>query len=375
MKNVYNIYPAFSNNNIAVYLSSSDLYAPYAGVFIQSLIENASSSNNYDILILETDISDQNKEILMQMVGKYQNISLRFVNISMIIGRYTFQVSGHYSKYTFYRLTAPEVLPNYEKIIYVDSDLVVNCDIAELFNIDLKENFVAATRCIGMIASYMRIPKRKEYVDTILKLTKPTWYFNAGVMLLNLFLIRSRYSTEYLLNMASSEKWMFCDQCILNVLFEGNIMYLPLKWNVLSHSLNLHNEKYLPQELFDEYLQARRTPKISHFAGDNLPIKKPTVDMYQYFWKYARNTPYYELLLSRMDDEIIKKSIKDINIKNRKADVPIAVIQDKLSWRQRIKEALKPVVNILLPKGTKRREISKRVLKSCKFQNESWMVL
>lgn len=294
------IQPAFKENNVAVYLTSSDLYAPYVGVFIQSLVDNAKKSNNYDILVLETDICDENKSLLLEIVHPHENVSLRFVDISYIVDKFEFKVSGHHSKYNFYRLTAPEVLSNYDKIIYVDSDLVVNCDIADLYNISLGDNLVAATKCIGMIAGYIRNPQRKEYVDNVLKLSDPLGYFNSGVMLLNLPKISEKFSSEYLFEMASSDEWMFCDQCVLNVLFNGRVNYIPLQWNVLSHTSNFENEKYLPEALFCEYIQARRNPYISHFAGNNLPIKNPNIDMKEFFWRYAEKTPFYGIILDRM---------------------------------------------------------------------------
>jgi len=304
--------PAFSKDNIAIYLASSDLYAPYAGIFVQSVIENSSNDYNYDILIIETDISEQNKEILSSIPKKYKNVSLRFVDVSHIIDNYTFTYSQHHSKYNFYRLTAPEVLSEYNKIIYVDCDLVVNCDISELYNIDLEDNYVAATRCIGMISSYIRREERKKYVDNVLQLKKPTDYFNSGVMLLNLELIRETFSTKQLLDMASEGEWMFCDQCVLNVLFKGKIYYLPLHWNVLSHSPDYRNEKLLPKKLYDEYIVARSNPKISHFSGNNIPVRTPDIDMYPFYWVYARKTPFYELLLSRMISESLKKEVPSL---------------------------------------------------------------
>ena len=292
--------PAFQENNVAIVLTSSDLYAPYAAVLIQSIIENATDNHNYDIIILETDISSENKCLIQLQIETKVNVSIRFIDIDYIIGSYEFVVSGHHSKYNFYRLVVPEVLCNYQKAIYLDTDIVLNCDIAELYRYDIEDYFVAATRCIGMIAGYMQQEVRRTYIDEVLKLTDSYGYFNSGVMLMNLTLIAETANTEQLLKMATERQWMFCDQCMLNVLFNGRVLYLPQKWNVLSHTPRFVNERNLPGELFTEYLYARKNPKISHFAGNNIPLRKPKIDMYEYWWPYATRSKVYPVLLERM---------------------------------------------------------------------------
>ncbi len=320
------IEPAFASNNVAIYMACSDLYAPYVGVVVSSIVQNSSSQTNYDILVLETDISSKNKSAMLEIVDGLKNFSLRFVDISETMDKYTFKVSGHHSKYNFYRLTAPEILSKYDKVIYLDSDLVVNADLSELYNLTLDDNYVAAARCIGMIAGYIRIPDRKKYIDDVLKLDNPMHYFNSGVMLMNLSAIRRDFSCSQFLEMSSGGEWMFCDQCVLNSLFRHHVLYLPQEWNVLCHTPNYENEKYLPSELYEEYIHAHEHPKISHFAGNNLPIQKPNADMYEYYWKYAENTPFYGLLLGRMESEIDKRIENDIQKRfSRSDDIAIFV--------------------------------------------------
>ena len=55
------INPAFDNNNIAVALVSSDEYAPFASVVVTSIVANATSDNNYDIVVLTNDMLLRNR--------------------------------------------------------------------------------------------------------------------------------------------------------------------------------------------------------------------------------------------------------------------------------------------------------------------------
>lgn len=292
---------AFEENNVAIFLASSDLYAPYVGVVVESIVQNSSLDKNYDILVLETDITLRNKKLMKKIVEDHSNVSLRFIDISEMVDKYIFQTSGRHAKYNYYRLTAPEVLSEYEKVVYLDSDLVVNHDIADLYEVNLEGKFVAAAKCIGMTIGYCRRAERREYVENVLKLSDPFGYFNSGVMVLNLTMIREHFTCKEILEMATEREWMFCDQCLLNVLFQGRVLYLPQEWNVLCPSHNLENERDLPPELFEEYSHAHKAPKIFHYAGDKFPFKHPTVDGADYFWKYAMNSPFINTFFEQLE--------------------------------------------------------------------------
>ena len=85
--------PAFDNNNIALAMSSSNEYAPYVSVLIQSIIDNAKSSNNYDILVLNKDISDNNKKLISEHMNA-GNISVRFVDTNKYLNGRTLHTQG-----------------------------------------------------------------------------------------------------------------------------------------------------------------------------------------------------------------------------------------------------------------------------------------
>lgn len=69
--------PAYSENNVPVIIACSNYYAPYAGVFIQSLADHATPEHNYDIIIMEREISQENKRLLSSLNKDRKNISIR----------------------------------------------------------------------------------------------------------------------------------------------------------------------------------------------------------------------------------------------------------------------------------------------------------
>jgi lipopolysaccharide biosynthesis glycosyltransferase len=366
------IFPAFEENNIAIVMTSSDFYSPYIGVLLSSIIENSSKNNNYDILVLQSDISEINKIMLRSIISNKINFSLRFIDVSFIMDKYSFDISNpRLTKYTFYRLTIYEILTEYGKVVYFDSDIVVNADVAELYNYNISDFFLGACKDVRMAVWYTLKPHVREYNEKVLQLKEPYNYFNAGVVLYNLEVMRQSFTTEYLLKMSASRSWHTVDQDVLNLECAGRVVFLPYEWNITTLTSDEY-EKELPDEICQAYYAARENPKAIHYVGGSLPCNKPEADMYHYFWKYARNTPFYELILSRMIDGIAIQQTESIlysidkminestkctaNNKNTKA-----IWLENMLFKQQIKDKFMPMVNVFLPKGTKRREIVKHI--------------
>ena len=138
--------PAFTENNIPIVFAVDRNYVFYLAVTIRSILANASAANNYDIIILEEELSKEDKQLLISILQGKQQISLRFLNMRSSLDEFqnSFYLCSYFTKVIYYRLFISEVLPNFDKILYLDSDLIVEKDIAELFRIDLKDCYLAA---------------------------------------------------------------------------------------------------------------------------------------------------------------------------------------------------------------------------------------
>lgn len=308
--------PAFESNNIAIGLAANDYFVPYMSTMLESIVENSSDYYNYDIIILTGDIRDVNRKILRDMIKNYDNFSIRFIDPTYLIDGYTFFIRGHFAVETYYRLVLPELLQNYDKILYLDSDMVAEADVAELYLEDVKGYLLAACRdadTAGLYNGYE--PNKKKYTDEILKLKKPYEYFQAGTLLMNLDEFRRTYSTKEILEFAVSENWQLLDQDILNKLCEDRVKYVDMSWNVMVDYMGVRISKIIrlaPQWLNKLYMESRKHQKIVHFAGPEKPWHQPEMDMGKTFWKYARNTPYYEDMLFRMSKYQVSYRTKNI---------------------------------------------------------------
>ena len=306
--------PAFDKNNITVVLTSSDYYTPYVGVVISSIIDNSVLENNYDILVLHTDISSNNQKLLSCMGSSTSNVSIRLIDISSIMDEYAFTYTNtNHSKYNFYRLCIPEVLSAYDKVVYLDSDVVILRDIADLYCIDLEGNILGACRdvrtAMHYYSGYDGTINTREYIDNDLKLHNPYDYFSSGVILYSLKAMRSNTTSKQLLEMCAARTWATVEQDVQNVLFEGKVKFLPYEWNVTIYS-KVKKEYLTPTKIRNAYMDARINPSLIHYAGNNLPVNDPCVDMAIYFWKYAKNTPFYGVILERMETIQSQKKIK-----------------------------------------------------------------
>lgn len=317
---VSQLQPAFKKDNIAVALAANDRYVPYVATVLTSIYEHSSKSHNYDILIMNKDITSANQTRLKRIFQDHHNFSLRFVDISRYETRFqNLFLRGHFSIETWFRLLMPEIMPDYDKVIYLDSDLVVNADLAELYHTNLKDYLLAACHDADTAGLYNGYdPHKRSYMDQVLKLHNPYDYFQAGVIVFNLAEFRKNFSTTEMFQLAASREWELLDQDVLNCLAQGKVKFIDMAWNVMYDWKNIRIKdiiSHAPKHLADEYAAARKSPNIIHYAGPDKPWHDPSVDFGEVFWYYAILSGYYEIILQNLiqhSKPTAKKTIKKV---------------------------------------------------------------
>lgn len=339
--------PAFNDNNVPIALAANDYFVPYTATLLQSIIDNSNAENNYDILILTQDIQETNKKRIADMIATHPNFSIRYADPSYLMGDYEFYVRGHFGLQTYYRLVLPELIPDYQKIVYLDSDMIVNADIAELYKTDINGYLVAACLDPDTAGLYNGFEKdKKAFMDQVMKMEDPYSYFQAGTLVLNLEEFRKTYSMKYILDFAVSEKWQLLDQDILNCLCKNRVKYIDMSWNVMVDFGGFRIREIIgraPQWLYKMYMESRKHPKIVHYAGPEKPWTSPEIDMGDIYWKYARKTVYYESMLYRMSHCVAHG---------------YSCSSPRLSS---IKQSVIHVKDIIFPYGTRRHAFFKRI--------------
>jgi lipopolysaccharide biosynthesis glycosyltransferase len=290
-------------NTIPIVFSSSDNYAPYLGVCIKSLIEHSSPENYYEIFIINEDISEKHKNQIISMQTK--NILIQFVDIKPFLENIAlniFTVKLHFTITTYYKFFLQKIFTNYDKLVFLDCDIVILRDIKELLNIDIGDNYFGVTRDMYVIYSLVQNKTAEyNYYHNVLGLENHENYFNAGCLICNIKKMKEDNLTERLIDKLCEIKHpRFADQCILNAVCQKKVKYIPSNWNYTWHISFIDDyELYLPSPYIEQYLDAKNNPYIIHFTSGKKPWLNPSLPKSDIWWGYARRTPFYEEILYR----------------------------------------------------------------------------
>ena len=277
---------------IPVVFATNEKYAPYAGVAIQSIIEHAGLGRYYRIYVLHSELSDDMVRLLEAQSSR--NLSVRCLNVEMLVHlkNANLHVRAHISKETYYRFIIPEVLGIYPHVIYLDCDLVVLRDIADIIPNDMGTNLLAGVRNVCMSQAAKRL---RDYFDLDSAL-----YINAGVLVINL----TRWKMEKIeekcflfIHDTSPQKLLWMDQDVLNIICRDRIYYLDEAWNYYWHMIYGKADyivlcKPITDRIGENFY-------ILHFASNLKPWTSPELALSRYFWQYARHSLFYEIILKQ----------------------------------------------------------------------------
>lgn len=263
---------------INVCVSADDNYSRYAAVVIASVLANAKESDDLYFYVLDGGISEESKAKIFQLKS-FRDCSINFVKIDNNLFKDYMEVKthGYISLPTYYRMKAASLLPDVDKLIYLDCDIVVNASLEELFSADMDGFAIAGVR------------------DTKKSNSKisPT-YVNAGMLVLDLNLIREKnIEHEFLVwTKEHFDEIKTGDQQIINETLNGKIKLLHSKWNVQSSN-------------FTNRSSYETRPNIIHYVSSQKPWKKGS---WNYFKHYYRQ---YEKLTAWASDETVAEIRRD----------------------------------------------------------------
>ncbi len=294
----HEVTPIFGVNSIAVVYAADDKYTDILSVSIQSLLDHTDTDCKYDIVVLSDGISFNHRRILLSMIENMDHVSIRFLEVGYLLDQYAFQFTNtQLSRATFLRLLLPDVMKEYQRILYLDGDTVITTNIAALFQIDMKDQLVAAVEDPHIAAIRKFRENVQEHLRADIGIDDEERYFNAGVLLINLQALRKTYTVKNMMKLAVERKWMWEDQDVLNKLCKKRIYWLPENWNVLWVP-----DPYLQEIMMTKssYFRAFYQPFVIHYAAGGMPVKRLD-GVYAYeFWKAAKKSPFYESLINKM---------------------------------------------------------------------------
>lgn len=253
-------------HNINICLSCDDNYAKYAGVVVASVLVNADKDDFLNIYILDGGISNEHKNEILSLKS-IKNCEINFVHIddSMFSEYAKINTHSYITIATYYRLKLSSLLPNVDRIIYFDCDMVVNSSLKELFEIDMNRSLVAGVLDINKKA----LKKNPNYV-------------NAGMLVFDLKNMREDDTENKFLDwtIKNFDKIKVGDQTIINEVCKNRIKVVDDVWNVQSSN-------------FTNRSSYTHNPKVVHYVARKKPWHWASFSYHRnLYFKYLQLTPW-----------------------------------------------------------------------------------
>lgn len=183
---------------------------------------------------------------------------------------------------TFFRLALEQVLPDCPRLIYLDTDLVVETDLAPLFDAPLNDHAVGATINCPLInlvlgdppsdpARAARAIEMRAYLSGTLGLDtdeKIAGYMQAGVLLLDLDALRAMRYADAVTAVVDQHRnaLLYADQCAMNLVLSGRMTPIDPRWNTLPEALLPGALEATSPRFRPHIALQRQEPWIRHFA-------------------------------------------------------------------------------------------------------------
>ncbi len=205
-----------TENQICIVYASDDRFAEILGVSLVSLFEQSRDAANILVYILDSGISDANKERLLTVFADYGRREPIFVTAKNINQELNLKVNldrGSLSQYA--RLFLSTLLPdNIQRVLYLDCDIIFKQSIIKLWNLDLQGKTIGAL--MDAFSSYYR-----KNID----LQPDDIMFNSGVMLIDLVQWKEKRIEEQLMTFIKKKKGAIQqgDQGALNAVLSHDV--------------------------------------------------------------------------------------------------------------------------------------------------------
>lgn len=285
----------FKKKEIPLVYAVDDNYAPFLCVSLKSVMANISDNYFVKVFILNTGISDKNKKRIIEIAEKNSSdIDIEYVDVADRMDglQDKMHLRDYYTNAIYYRIFIPSLFPQYDKIIYLDCDIILNEDISKLYNVRLGRNIVAAVHeeamssfeCFGAYSEeFLGVPRMQ--------------YFNSGLLVINTAEYRKeKIETRFIELMLAHKFEVAPDQDYLNVLLQGRTKLVDVGWN----------KTPIPDKEFPE-----KDVKLVHYKLNFKPWHYSGVKYEEYFWKYAKETPYYDDLIAMREGYTEESKKKD----------------------------------------------------------------
>lgn len=213
------------NTDLHIALAADSNYIVPTTVVLQSLFDcHADAKMHIYLLYLEGTMSEKDLGFLASFTQEHKH---DFTPLEVKPEQIEGFPENRYGKAALLRLCLPELLPQLEKILYIDGDTLVQDSLTELYQTDISRHFVAASKDTALLYD----PERIEALGID---NASHWYFNAGVTLLNLKMFRSVNLSKEMTSFTRKHYDIitYPDQDFLNYICQGKTLYIHPRYNM-----------------------------------------------------------------------------------------------------------------------------------------------
>ena len=268
--------------NIAYILD--DKYVIPTCVSMTSVIANKNESTTCNFYLITNELSDSSVELFKKFASDTVFINIINVELNDLKNIHKFSEKSYCvaTESALLKFKIPSYLPNVQKVLYMDGDIIVRTDLSQLYNTDISNFYLAAIEDSGTLYSKNPI---------VLKFKK---YFNSGVMLLNLDLLRKEQKEQTLIDTKkNSTDSSLMDQNIFNEVLGSKVTYLTLRYNCLfvnliraSHKFNIKDLNHKYNENFSSLNELAKEAYIVHYSSKDKPWKYSTTPLSSEWYSY-----------------------------------------------------------------------------------------
>lgn len=247
----------------------NNAYIEKVAVVMVSMLANH-PDDYFRFYIFSSDLTDESIKYLNKLHSKYKNFEVSKVEVPVDLFKSLKLSIDYISIEAYYRYAIAELLPDLDKILYIDADLVINGDINQFYDMDVSDYYVA-----GVEDLWIKLENHKTEIG----LTEYDIYINSGVLLMNLQKFRQDGMCQKLIK-ATQDLWdkiKYQDQDILNIMCKGKIKQVDSIYNFTRANMKAEQNKL-------------KNACILHYTGRQKPWmpRKLKIGHVIQFWKRDR---------------------------------------------------------------------------------------
>lgn len=275
---------------IPIAMATDNNYVLPTLVAVTSMLENKDKNTRLDFYIMISGkVTRENRNSMRKIQKLYSNCSVKLIDMKDRFSSDYIKPS-HITTPTYYRLCLPSLLPNIDKVLYLDGDIVVTRDLWRLYNTDLKDNYIAGVKAFGQ--QTWALNKSLNYAKR-LGVKDLTQCINAGVLVMNLKQMRKDNLEDKFNDYVPTLKkrgLTLNDQDVLNAVCYNKIEFLSPIYNAFQHVKFSYDTMPILIDCYDsqEFKEACLNPTIVHYTSSNKPWKNSKCRFYDKWEKYHK---------------------------------------------------------------------------------------